>query len=421
MIMSSGNRVPTTVAEVDVYAAETIENWYPTYDLLRNEAPVYHVPGTKTYFLTRYDDIHHVLRNTDIFLRGSGEAKPLLKDAEARDYYAKHGYPKKLPLAVNPPEHRCFRDLVDHFFSVTGAETRAPLIESICHRLIDQWIDDGEVDFMDAFAVPLPVEVITTIMGLPLSDVPQLKIWSEAWVAPFSGQLTAAEERDVARKSVDFQHYLAGKIQEKRANPDESVLSYVTHTEVQLPDETRPLTDGEIINIIDHLYIGGNETTTFALTSGMWLLVQNPDIQDELRHDPDKLRLWVNEVLRLESPTQGMDRHTSADTEINGVAIPQGSHIHIRYAAANRDPAQYSCPADIDLTRDNGHRHLAFSIGESHCPGAGLSRLEQRIATGILLDRLENIRFTENRNSFQHEVNFTLRAFSGLHLTFDKR
>lgn len=412
---------PETIDDVDVYAPETIEDWYPTYDLLRAEAPVYHVPGTNTWFLTRYDDIYHVLRRTDLFRRGSGVSKPLLKDAEARNHYAEQGYPKVLPLAVNPPEHRCFRDLVDHFFSVAGAESRRPLIEETTHRLIDSWIDDGEVEFMEQFAVPLPVEVITTMMGLPLDDIPQLKEWSEAWVAPYSGQLNAQEEREVARKSVDFQHYLAAKIAEKRANPDDGVLSHVAHAQVNLPEETRSLSDGEIINIIDHLYIGGNETTTFALTSGLWLLVQHPEIQDRLRSEPAKIRNWVDEVLRLESPTQGMDRHTAEDTSIGGVAIPKGAHIHIRYAAANRDPAQYACPMDVDLDRANSHRHLAFSIGESHCPGAGLSRLEQRIATGILLDRLENIRFVDAKNDFHHHVNFTLRAFTGLHLAFDKR
>ena len=173
--------------------------------------------------------------------------------------------------------------------------------------------------------------------------------------------------------------------------------------------------------MIDHLFIGGNETTTFALTSGMWLLMQQPEVEERLREDPSRIRTFVDEVLRLESPTQGMDRHTAIETEIAGVTIPKGAHIHMRYAAANRDPAQYGCPADIDLDRPNGYRHLAFSIGESHCPGAALSRLEQNISWHLLLDRIENIRLAESGNELTHFTNLTLRSFQELRITFDKR
>jgi cytochrome P450 len=116
-----------------------------------------------------------------------------------------------------------------------------------------------------------------------------------------------------------------------------------------------------------------------------------------------------------------MDRHTAEDTVLGGVEIPKGSHIHVRYAAANRDPEQFACPAEVVLDRRNGHRHLAFSIGESHCPGAGLTRLEQTIAWQELTRRLRDLRFAEGRNTFQHARNFTLRAFDHLHVTFERR
>ncbi len=416
---------PDSIDEVDVFAPETIENWYPTYDLLRRECPVFRVPGTETYFVTRYDDILHVLRRTDLYRRGDGGKRPLLRDPGASAYYAEHGWPKLLPLAINPPEHRRYRDMVDHFFSVAGAERQRELITGIVEELIDGFVAEGgtgrSVEFIEAFAVPLPVRVITTMMGFPLVDIPQLKTWSEAWVAPFSLQLDAEQEHEVVRLSVEFQHYIADQIVSKRAAPADDVVSYLATTPVQLLDETRMLTDGEIINMVDHLYIGGNETTTFALASGMWLLIQHPEIQTELRADPSRVRAWVDEVLRLESPTQGMDRHTAEDTELGDVEIPKGSHVHIRYAASNRDPDQFACPADIDLERTNGHRHMAFSLGETHCPGAGLSRLEQVIATEVLLDRLDNLAFAEGENDFHHAVNFTLRAFADLHITFDAR
>jgi cytochrome P450 len=428
--VTGGRGEPRTIADVDVFAPETIENWYPTYDLLRQERPVYHVPGTRTYFVTRYDDILQILRRTDVFRRGDGGSRPLLRDAEASGYYAEHGWPKRLPLAIDPPDHRRYRDMVDHFFNPAGAERRRDLITGIAEELLDEMAPaagTGEaVDFMAAFAVPLPVRVITEMIGFPADDIPRLKTWSEAWVAPFSLQLDAEQEREVARLSVEFQHYIAEQIAVKRADPGDDVISHLATTPVELTGENRMLTDGEIINMVDHLYIGGNETTTFALTSGMWLLIRHSEIQAELRADPERARVWVDEVLRLESPTQGMDRHTAVDVDLGGVTIPAGSHVHIRYAAANRDPDQFPHPADVDLDRANGHRHLAFSLGETHCPGAGLSRLEQTIATQLLLDRFQDFALAgppagAAPGELHHHVNFTLRAFTGLPITFDRR
>ena len=411
---------PQSVEEVDVFARETIENPYPTFDLLRSECPVYQVPDTQTYFLTRYEDIYDVLRKTNLFLRGAGKSRPLISDSEAQDYFERNGWPKMSILGSNPPNHRRYRDMVDHFFSVKGAKKQTGLITEIANELIDNWIDDGEVEYVSQFAELLPSMVITKMMGFPLEDLQRLKIWSEAWVAPFSLQLDAEQEKEVAHLMVEFQHYIHDHIKERRENPREDVVSYLVSTPVQLHSGTRMLTDTEIINMVDHLYIGGNETTTFALTSGLWLLIENPDLQAALASKPEQIRTFVEEVLRLESPTQGMDRHALEDTEIAGVSIPKGSHIHMRYAAANRDKSQFECPANLELERDNASKHLAFSIGETHCPGAGLTRLEQNIAMELLLKRLKKIKFAKEKNSFEHHMNFTLRSFTELYFTFEK-
>ena len=415
---------PQSVEEVDVFARETIENPYPTFDLLRSECPVYQVPDTQTYFLTRYEDIYDVLRKTNLFLRGAGKSRPLISDSEAQDYFERNGWPKMSILGSNPPNHRRYRDMVDHFFSVKGAKKQTGLITEIANELIDNWIDDGEVEYVSQFAELLPSMVITKMMGFPLEDLQRLKIWSEAWVAPFSLQLDAEQEKEVAHLMVEFQHYIPDHIKERRKNPREDpredVVSYLVSTPVQLHSGTRMLTDTEIINMVDHLYIGGNETTTFALTSGLWLLIENPDLQAALASKPEQIRTFVEEVLRLESPTQGMDRHALEDTEIAGVSIPKGSHIHMRYAAANRDKSQFECPANLELERDNASKHLAFSIGETHCPGAGLTRLEQNIAMELLLKRLKKIKFAKEKNSFEHHMNFTLRSFTELYFTFEK-
>jgi cytochrome P450 len=404
---------PSSVDEVDLFDPATQEDWYPTYDLLREEAPVWRMPGTDTYVLTRYDDINQVLRRTDVFRRGADERTPGRgMSARTADIYATKGWPRVAPLAVDPPVHRRYRELVDGFFSAAGAEARRGLIESTIEDLLDGLAGRAELEYVADFAMPLPVRVITTMMGFDVADIPRLKIWSEAWVLPFRGKLSEDEEVYAGEQGVAFQHHIHATIQAKRDAPDSSVISYLAN-EARFAGE-RPLTDAEIIGMTDHLYIGGNETTTFALTSGLWLLLTHPEVEAALREDRSRIRAFVDEVLRLESPTMGMVRHTVADTEIGGVAIPEGASIHLRYAAANRDPRMFPEPTLLDLDRINTARHLAFSGGETMCPGAGLSRLEQCIAIERMLDRYPRLRLSPGRNDFRHHPNVTLRAMREL-------
>ncbi len=408
---------PTSVDEIDFFDAATQEDWYPTYDLLREDAPVWKMPGSNTFVLTRYDDVNYVLRRTETFLRGADESTPGRGMSQrTAEIYATRGWPRNAPLAVDPPVHRRYRELADPFFNVGGAERRRELITRIVDELIDTMVGTGGCEFVATYAIPLPVRVITTMMGFDLADIPDLKRWSEAWVLPFRGQLTEQEEIYAGEQGVEFQHHIHKTIEAKRADPDDSVISYFAN-EARFAGE-RPLTDAEIINMADHLYIGGNETTTFALTSGLWLMLSQPDVHAALLADRDKVRNFVEEVLRLESPTMGMVRHTVTDAKVGGVPIPAGSSLHLRYAAANRDMRMFECPTELDLERENAHRHLAFSNGETNCPGAGLSRLEQRITFERLLDRLPDLRLSPGRNDFTHHPNVTLRAMKELWIDF---
>jgi cytochrome P450 len=358
------------------------------------------------------------MRRNDLFLRGASETTPSAgASTRVRDIYATKGWPRKTMLGSNPPEHRKYREIVDPFFTVAGAERRRDLITGVIDELLDAVVHDGGCEFVRDFATPLPVRVITEIMGFRREDIPQLKIYSEAWVLPYRGGLTPEEEEYAGETGVAFQHHIHATMQEKRAHPDGSVISHLVN-EARFGG-TRPLEDHEIINMVDHLYIGGNETTTFALTSAMWLLLTHPEAHAALLADRSKIRNFVEESLRAESPTMGMVRHTEVDTEIAGVPIPAGSNIHVRYAAANRDPAVFECPAQFDIDRRNTQRHMAFSVGESHCTGAGLSRVEQNLAFEAILDRLPNLRLTPGRNDFTHHPNVTLRAMKELWISWD--
>ena len=405
-------------SDIDLFDPKTQENWYPAYAWMREHRPVYQIPGTKIFVLSRYDDIAAVVRDSELF---SNQAElhggePLLMHAQARRIYEERGWPRSFPLSVDPPEHRKYRSLVDPLFLGQHLKAAQPMIEGIVHELIDGIQGRGEVEFIEAFAVPLPVTVIGRILGFPAEDTPSLRVWSAAWASPFARNLTLEQEIRVAELGVEFQHYIKSHIDDRRRNPRADVITHLVQARL---DDGRPLSDGEIIQMLDHLYIGGNETTTFALASGMWLMLREPEVYAQLQAAPDKIRVFVEEALRLESPTQGLYRTATRDTEIRGVAIPKGATIHIRFAAANRDEAMFEDADRLKLDRPNAARHLAFSQAEHHCPGFNLSKLEQVIAFRALIDRLPNLRLTAGKNDFRHLPGFVLRALDKLELSFD--
>jgi cytochrome P450 len=212
---------------------------------------------------------------------------------------------------------------------------------------------------------------------------------------------------------VAFQRYIHELANERRAHPTDDVISHLATARYR---GERPLEDWEIINLVDHLYIGGNEDTTFALTSGIWLILRDPTLHARLRSKPALIAEFVEENLRLESPTQGLFRVVASDITLSGVTIPAGATVHLRYAAANRDPAMFGCPATVYLDRANKRRHVAFAVGEHQCPGAELSRLEQVVAFTAILDRFPNLALDPG-NSFRHKPGFILQALDELTLT----
>jgi cytochrome P450 len=396
------------IGRIDLFDPATQEDWFPTYRMLRDDAPVYQVPGTKLYVITRYADVAHVLRHQDVFPTGAS----VHRTTAATAVYEAKGWPRIAPLSTNPPEHRRYRALVDPFFLGSGADRWRSDIAGIIDELLTAIEGDGACEFVSAFALPLPVRIITRLLGFPDEDIERLKAWSEAWVLPFAGGLTEEQEVWVAEQVVEFQHYIHDHIQLKRQHPGDDVMTALVGA--RYADE-RPLTDHEIITIVDHLYIGGNETTTFALSAAMWIMLREPGLYERLLADPELVPRFIEEVLRLESPTQGLYRQVARDTEIAGVSIPAGATVHIRYAAANRDERMFPDPDHVDLDRTNLRRHMAFSLGEHHCPGEGLSRLEQRLAVTAILDRLPGLRLAEH-NTFTHQPGFVLRALTDLHL-----
>ena len=363
---------------------------YAYYGVLREQAPVYFMPEINAFVITRYRDVQHVLSHPEIWsndlLAKAGFS--MFRHPEAAALLTREGFPRNTQLQTDPPEHRGFRALANASFTASRVRASEPFIRGIVSRLADELCSARECEFIARFAAPLPMHVIANRLGLPAEDVPRIKRWSDAWVEPLGFTLSLERELEVARLGVELQRYLAAHFAERERAPREDILSDLAHG--RLPDGSR-LSEADRMGIAEHLLVGGHETATSALASGVLLLAQRPELAAELRREPAALRGFVEEVLRLESPSQGFFRYALADGVLNGVAIPRGAMLHVRFAAANRDPEVFANPDALDLHRPNAGAHMAFSQGEHHCIGAPLARLELQLAFATLLERLDEL------------------------------
>lgn len=325
-------------------------------------------------------------------------------------------------LTADPPVHTRFRKLVNLAFSMKRVAAIEEDMRGVVIELIENMAAKGEADFVRDFGIPLPVAMIASQIGMTGDDLDKVKRWSDAFVDRLGRMIPKERELECAREVVEFQHFVKAKIDERRANRTDDLLSDLVYAEV---DGERPLEDAEILSIMQQLMVAGNETTTSALAGGLLQLIGNPDQMAKAvaAVDEGNERAIINlveEVLRTESPTAGMWRMVLKDAELGGAKIPKGAMVQLRYAAANRDPAKYPDPDRFDMERANARSHLAFGKGIHMCVGNMLSRKEMAVAYSELLKRLTNFRVAEGHVP-SWPPNMLLRGLTTLPITFERR
>ena len=316
------------------------------------------------------------------------------------------------------PEHRQLRKLFQHAFRPSRIDALESEIRDLAHTLIDGFVEEGRCDWVRQFAVPLPLIVIGRQMGAEESDIWRIKAWTDAWVQRLGMMQTEEEAIRSTQMEVEAQKYFQPIFERLRVQPDDTLLSDLVNTEV--PGWGRPMNDNELhAEMMADTFVGGSETSTNALSAGMMLLIQSPDQWRRLKTEPELvLPTLVEEVLRLESPVQGLFRTAAVDSEIGGVLIPAGSRLNLRYAAANRDDSVFDDPDRFDAGREEARNHLAFGFGAHYCLGAPLARRELLVGFRAMVERLDEIWFVDGANDFAHHPNFVLRALKELHIGF---
>jgi cytochrome P450 len=412
--------------------ADSLEAWnlmdpavqqcpYDFYRLTREKAPVYRMPQNGFYLVTSFDLCREVIRQPDLF--ASGVSPMALREGSVPqdivDIYVNQGW---VPLAScstsDPPQHTRVRDFLEPLFTARRVREITPLIERTVAELLDGLDGRTEIEFVREFSHPLPMIVIAELIGVPRTDLTRFKAWSDAIVEPFSMMVSHERELECARLVVEMQHYFAALLEDRRRSPRDDLLTQLV-TAAQNPELHYTLQEQLTIITID-LLASGNETTTAAISSGLWLLMQDPRALAEVRADRELLHNLAEEILRLESPAQGMFRRVMEDTVLGGVSLKKGEILSLRFGAANRDESQFPQAERIDLHRQQPGKHLALGIGRHHCIGAQLARQELISAFGGLLQRFKGFTLTPGHPPPGYTPSFFGRNIRELYVTLQR-
>lgn len=246
-----------------------------------------------------------------------------------------------------------------------------------------------------------------------------IRTWTDSWVSRLGLMLSPEEEMKTIALQIEAQHYFQPMIEKLREEPDGTFFSDLVNMEV--PGWGRPLNDNEIhAHLMGDTFVGGGETTSNSFAGGMRMLLEHRDVWEQLKADPDRyLKNFVEELLRIESPVQGLTRFAAKDVELAGVKIAAGSTIGVQYAAANRDPERFPEPEKFDLERKNAGAHMAFGSGVHFCVGAMLARREMYSAIDRTLARMKNIRLTRPLPDPVHQPSLFFLPIKEMYLGFD--
>lgn len=377
----------TQFPEIDLMAPATRANPFPVYAKVRSDDPVYPMKmenGRTTWLITRYEDALAILKDQRFIKDFRRLLTPeQLEQAQGNVYNMFNTH----MLSFDPPDHTRLRALVNISFTPRLVEQWRERIQEIADELIDamEQHSERELDLIDAFAFPLPIIVITEMLGVPTEDRDNFREWSNALLDAAGDPARFQQAR---AKIFEFVGYLTNLIEIKRQQPGDDLIGRLMAAEA----DGDKLNQMELLSMIFLLLVAGHETTVNLLGNSVLALLQHPEQKRLLRENPELIKNAVEEFLRFRSPVAiGTNRWVGEDLEFGGKQMHRGDVVLVGLAAANHDQAEFTQADELDITRKE-NRHLAFGMGIHYCLGAPLARLEGQVAINTLLRRLPNLR-----------------------------
>jgi cytochrome P450 len=392
----------TPVLDFDPFDKAHRANPYPYLRRLREQAPIYRNP-LGHWLISRHADVTAVFRD-----KRFGHGTHLLQQNNFRRPVEGRSRPF---IMLDPPEHTRLRSLVNKAFTPRMVDRLEPRIQAIVDGLLDTALEHNTVDLMDAFAYSVPVMVISELLGVPREDMDSVKELSHVVARGVDPdfQHTPEEMKIRAKAFADFDEYFRGLLKERRDHPREDLLSGLA----AVRESGSALSEGELLTTCILLYVAGHETTMDLIGNGTLALTRNPDQLAIFREDPSIAASAVEELLRYDPPTQMTRRTALEDVELGGHLIRQGEQVVLMRGAANRDPAAFHKPDDLNLTRED-NKHVAFDGGIHFCLGAPLARLEGRIAFTTLVRRAPHLELAIDESDLRYRDNLVIRGLVDL-------
>jgi len=354
---------------------------YPSYRRLRDEHPVYRQERLRFWALSRFEDVFAALRDHDIFCSSQG----LTWDPRSAEQAG------ILPMMVttDPPDHTKLRKLINRGFTPKRVADLEPEVRALVVDAIERLQRAGQGDLITDLGAPLPTAIIGRFLGVPHADRMQFHEWATAVVSATSG---AEFHADAMQAALGLYGYFRDLTQRRRREPSDDLIGTLIASEV----DGASLTDEDVLGFCFNIITGGVETTTSLVANAMVLMQAEPEVRRRLAAEPACIPAAIEELLRLESPVQGLCRTTTQPVTRHGITIPAGEKVLLLFAAANRDEREFPDPDRLDIDRTT-ERHLAFGYGAHYCIGAALARLMGRVALEELTTRLGAYRIDESR------------------------
>ncbi|MEL6874911.1 MAG: cytochrome P450 [Pseudomonadota bacterium] len=421
----------TATSQINIFDPTVLVSPYEAYRELRKGPALHHVPEMNVHVATRYDIVREIIRDTEVFsseytvffeqmrAMGIASATPDVR-AELARLEKEIIPPVPTMLTLDEPGHTRYRSLVSALFTAKETRKSEAAVNEVVKDTIARLGEARSIEFMEAYAAPIPLMVIGQRLGIPDEDVP---MFNRGATAAASGlrltPLTGDQMIERAQTAIDLQNLLVRLVEERRSRPTEDMISFLANS--RLEDENRLLNHAEILSILGQFLVAGHETTTSAFGWAMLLLCRNPEIEQQIASDPKALAVFIEESLRLEAPVQGLPRLVTQDTQVEDYKLKAGEIVFLRYGSANRDERKFEDADQCNLQRKKAGAHFAFGAGVHACIGAPLSRQELQLGWTALLTHGKNFRLASGKPEPQAEMSFILRNLPELHVEFDPR